>query len=100
MRSQRQDRVAARTHESRTHRIELDDQLEPRLTPDRPRGRTDQWRRRYEVYLAEIFTVLGLDLDTPMGGWEGDGDGDAMAMLAPLIACAERIEGDAAWLGA
>ena len=44
---------------------EPDDELEPRLTPDRPRPVTDQDRLRYEGYLAEILTALGLDLDTP-----------------------------------
>ncbi len=62
-------RVAAMTHESRTHRIKLDDQPEPRLTPDRPRVLTDEDRLRHEGYLAEILAVLGLDIDTLTAGW-------------------------------
>ncbi len=51
-------------HEHR-HRDDPDDELEPRLTPDKPRILSDTDRLRYEGYLAEIFTALGLDLDTP-----------------------------------
>jgi GTP cyclohydrolase IA len=43
----------------------FDDELEPRLTPDMPRTLTAADRFRFEGYLAEIFTALGLDLDTP-----------------------------------
>jgi GTP cyclohydrolase IA len=46
-------------------REEVDRDLEPRLTPDQPRVVSDEDRRRYEGYLAEILTTLGLDLDTP-----------------------------------
>jgi GTP cyclohydrolase I len=41
----------------------LDDELEPRLAPDHPRQVSDDDRLRYEGYLAEILTTLGLDLD-------------------------------------
>jgi GTP cyclohydrolase I len=44
---------------------EHDDESEPRLTPDRPRVISDADRLRYEGYLAEILTSLGLDLATP-----------------------------------
>jgi GTP cyclohydrolase IA len=44
---------------------EHDDESEPRLTPDRPRAISDADRLRYEGYLAEILTSLGLDLATP-----------------------------------
>jgi GTP cyclohydrolase IA len=46
-------------------REEVDRDLEPRLTPDQPRVVSDEDLRRYEGYLAEILTTLGLDLDTP-----------------------------------
>jgi GTP cyclohydrolase I len=36
----------------------------PRFTPDEPRNVSDADRLRYEGYLAEILTALGLDLDT------------------------------------
>jgi GTP cyclohydrolase I len=48
-------------HDQRAH----DDELEPRLTPDHPRHVSDDDLVRYEGYLAEILTALGLDLDTP-----------------------------------
>jgi GTP cyclohydrolase I len=44
---------------------EHDDESEPRLTPDRPRAISEADRLRYEGYLAEILTSLGLDLATP-----------------------------------
>ncbi|MGH2511992.1 MAG: GTP cyclohydrolase I [Candidatus Limnocylindrales bacterium] len=47
------------------HHSEADDELEPRLTPDKPRNVSEADRIRFEGYLAEIFTALGLDLDTP-----------------------------------
>jgi GTP cyclohydrolase I len=47
------------------HATERDDELEPELTPDRPRHVTDEDRLRYEGYLAEILAAMGLDLDTP-----------------------------------
>jgi GTP cyclohydrolase I len=52
-------------HETGRLRERFDDELEPRLTPDQPRTLTDADRVRFEGYLAEIFTALGLDLDTP-----------------------------------
>ncbi len=42
-----------------------DRELEPRFTPDSPRLVSEDDRLRYEGYLAEILTALGLDLDTP-----------------------------------
>ena len=48
-------------HDQRAH----DDELEPRLTPDHPRVVSEEDRLRYEGYLAEILTALGMDLDTP-----------------------------------
>ena len=47
------------------HATERDDELEPELTPDRPRHVSDEDRLRYEGYLAEILAAMGLDLDTP-----------------------------------
>jgi GTP cyclohydrolase I len=47
------------------HATERDDELEPELTPDRPRHVTNEDRLRYEGYLAEILAAMGLDLDTP-----------------------------------
>jgi GTP cyclohydrolase I len=44
---------------------EADRELEPRLGPDSPRTLSEQDRLRYEGYLAEILTALGLDLETP-----------------------------------
>jgi GTP cyclohydrolase I len=44
---------------------DADRELEPRLMPDKPRIISDEDRLRYEGYLAEIFTALGLNLDTP-----------------------------------
>jgi GTP cyclohydrolase I len=44
---------------------ERDDEHEPRLTPDQPRNLSEEDRLRYEGYLAEILTALGLDLNTP-----------------------------------
>lgn len=44
---------------------DADRELEPRLMPDKPRIIPDEDRLRYEGYLAEIFTALGLNLDTP-----------------------------------
>ena len=44
---------------------DADRELEPRLTPDTPRVISDEDRLRYEGYLAEIFSALGLNLDTP-----------------------------------
>ena len=44
---------------------EVDVELEPRFTPDTPRTVSDEDRIRYEGYLAEILTALGLDLNTP-----------------------------------
>jgi GTP cyclohydrolase IA len=41
-----------------------EDDVDSRLTPDRPRLVSDEDRLRYEGYLAEILTALGLDLDT------------------------------------
>jgi GTP cyclohydrolase IA len=41
-----------------------DGESESRLTPDRPRNVSDEDRVRYEGYLSEILTALGLDLDT------------------------------------
>ncbi|MFI5269776.1 MAG: hypothetical protein ACHQ7M_20555, partial [Chloroflexota bacterium] len=52
-------------HETGRLRERFDDELEPRLTPDQPRTLSDADRVRFEGYLAEIFTALGLDLDTP-----------------------------------
>ncbi len=52
-------------HERLHDHAEHDDEPEPRLTPDKPRILTDDDRLRYEGYLAEILTALGLDLDTP-----------------------------------
>jgi GTP cyclohydrolase I len=42
-----------------------DGESESRLTPDQPRNVTEADRIRYEGYLSEILTALGLDLDTP-----------------------------------
>ena len=53
------------THDSAHHHDASDDEVEPGLTPDRPRQVTDEDRLRYEGYLGEILTALGLDLDTP-----------------------------------
>jgi len=47
------------------HDEDHDGESEPRLTPDQPRHVTEEDRLRYEGYLAEILTALGLDLDTP-----------------------------------
>ena len=44
---------------------DVDHELEPRLTPDKPRVISDEDRLRYEGYLAEILSALGLDLETP-----------------------------------
>src|SRR5450631_4167714 len=46
------------------HHDDLEDDVDSRLTPDRPRLVSDEDRLRYEGYLAEILTALGLDLDT------------------------------------
>jgi GTP cyclohydrolase I len=53
------------SHEAGHNHHALDDELEPRLTPDHPRPVSADDRLRYEGYLAEILTALGLDLDTP-----------------------------------
>lgn len=53
------------THDGAHHHHAPDDEVEPGLTPDRPRQVTDEDRLRYEGYLGEILTALGLDLDTP-----------------------------------
>ena len=42
-----------------------DEEAESRLTPDVPRVISEEDRLRFEGYLAEILTVLGMDLDTP-----------------------------------
>jgi GTP cyclohydrolase IA len=55
----------AMTHPAGHSHHALDDELEPRLAPDHPRQVSDDDRLRYEGYLAEILTTLGLDLDTP-----------------------------------
>jgi len=47
------------------HDEDHDGESEPRLTPDQPRIVSDDDRIRYEGYLAEILTSLGLDLNTP-----------------------------------
>lgn len=57
--------VTAETSHSHHDHDEPDGELEPRLTPDKPRILTEEDRLRYEGYLAEIFTALGLDLNTP-----------------------------------
>jgi GTP cyclohydrolase I len=44
---------------------DLDRESESRLTPDQPRNVSEDDRLRYEGYLSEILTALGLDLDTP-----------------------------------
>ena len=46
------------------HYDDPEDDLDSRLTPDRPRQVSDDDRLRYEGYLAEILTALGLDLET------------------------------------
>jgi GTP cyclohydrolase I len=53
------------THVVRRNTQDVDRELEPRLRPDTPRAVTPEDRLRYEGYLAEILTALGLDLDTP-----------------------------------
>jgi GTP cyclohydrolase I len=52
-------------HERLHDHDERDEESEPRLTPDQPRMVSEADRLRYESYLAEILTALGLDLDTP-----------------------------------
>jgi GTP cyclohydrolase I len=52
-------------HDARDGSEEADRELEPRLMPDKPRTISEADRLRYESYLAEILTALGLDLDTP-----------------------------------
>jgi len=42
-----------------------DAESESRLTPDQPRNVSEADRLRFEGYLSEILTALGLDLDTP-----------------------------------
>ena len=42
-----------------------DAESESRLTPDQPRNVSEADRLRFECYLSEILTALGLDLDTP-----------------------------------
>ena len=54
--------IHGREHEHADEEVDRD--LEPRLTPDTPRLVSDEDRHRYEGYLAEILTALGLDLDT------------------------------------
>lgn len=53
------------THPAHDGNDEPDGELEPRLMPDQPRTISNEDRQRYEGYLAEILTALGLDLDTP-----------------------------------
>jgi GTP cyclohydrolase I len=45
--------------------MEPDHEVEPGFLPDQPRTISVDDRLRYEGYLAEILTALGLDLDTP-----------------------------------
>ncbi len=52
-------------HEHLHSGADHDDEVESRLTPDFPRVVSEEDRLRYEGYLAEILTVLGLDLATP-----------------------------------
>jgi GTP cyclohydrolase I len=52
-------------HQAHPGGHDVDDELEPELMPDKPRTVTEEDRLRYEGYLAEILTALGLDLDTP-----------------------------------
>jgi GTP cyclohydrolase I len=56
--------MVTHTHGNSHHQDDLDDDLDSRLTPDRPRQVSDEDRLRYEGYLVEILTALGLDLDT------------------------------------
>jgi GTP cyclohydrolase I len=44
---------------------DLDRDLDDQLVPDQPRAVSENDRLRYEGYLSEILTALGLDLDTP-----------------------------------
>ena len=53
------------SHATHDEDADADRELEPRLTPDKPRVISDEDRLRYEGYLAEIFSALGLNLDTP-----------------------------------
>jgi GTP cyclohydrolase I len=53
------------THVVRRDVQDVDRELEPRLRPDKPRAVSPEDRLRYEGYLAEILTALGLDLNTP-----------------------------------
>ena len=56
---------AAPGHAAHDDGRDVDRELEPRLTPDRPRVISDEDRLRYEGYLARDLRALGLDLDTP-----------------------------------
>jgi len=47
------------------HDDDHDGESESRLTPDQPRTVSEADRVRFEGYLSEILTALGLDLDTP-----------------------------------
>jgi len=53
------------THVVRRDAQDVDHEMEPRLRPDTPRSVSPEDRVRYEGYLAEILTALGLDLNTP-----------------------------------
>ena len=53
------------THVVRRNAQDVDRELEPRLRPDTPRSVSPEDVLRYEGYLAEILTALGLDLNTP-----------------------------------
>jgi GTP cyclohydrolase IA len=59
------DPEIAHTHVVRRDEGDVDHELEPRLRPDTPRSVSDEDRLRYEGYLAEILTALGMDLNTP-----------------------------------
>jgi GTP cyclohydrolase I len=52
-------------HDAGDESEEEDRELEPRLMPNTRRTVSHTDRLRYESYLAEILTALGLDLDTP-----------------------------------